>query len=379
MADGNGMQIRFLLIPAGVLLVLAGGAMLWRHFNPAGPAPGDAIPVAVRAAPASTKPVAVSAAPASAKPVAVSAVSPSTAPTATSPQLFQDTVLLKVNGEPVLEKDVAMALPAGPSNVDASWVREFRIERRIRLAAVRQFLAANTVSVPDNVVEQTLEDLRKTPPSLGCPCCRFATLDAFMQSEYLTLDELRQEIRNNEGLQRYAEAMWEAQYPEGKKRTELLQKEQPSVAGRYVKLYQIFFNTFQQPGYAENPDRVCADALKKAQAAVARLRKGERFQDIARDVSEDNISRADGGDLGCIPMDAYGKEFAAAVSALKPGECSGPFSSPWGDHIVLRESMADADVLDVLKKDYMDRTIQEAAQTAQKDAKIEWITQSKPE
>jgi hypothetical protein len=195
-----------------------------------------------------------------------------------------------------------------------------------------------------------------------------------MQSQYLTLEELRQEIRNNEGLQRYAQAMWDAQYPVGEKRTEWLRKEQPAVAGRYAKLCQIFFNTFQQPGYAEEPDRVCAEALKKAKAAFARLRKGERFQDIARDVSEDNSSRAAGGDLGCVPMDAFGKEFAAAVAVLNAGEYSEPISTPWGCHIVLRESMAEADVLDVLKKEYIDRKSQEALETAQKGAKVEWTT-----
>jgi hypothetical protein len=355
MADGDRMQIRFLLIPAGVLLVLVGAAMLWRRFNPAGPAPGAAIPAPVRAA------------------------SSQTAPVAESPPLPSNTVLVKVNGEPVLEKDVAMAIPPGSSNVDASWVREFRLERRIRLAAMRQFLAANAISVPADLVEQVLEDMRKTPPSLGCPCCRFPTLDAFMQSQYLTLDELRQEIRNNEGLQRYAQAMWDAQYPEGEKRTAFLQKEEPVVARRYAKLYQIFFNTFQQPDFADAPDRVRAEALKKAEAALARLRKGERFQDVARDVSEDNVSREKGGDLGCVPIDAFGKEFAVVVSALKPGDYSEPVATPWGYHIVLRESMADADVLDVLQKEYLDSKTQEAEQVAQKDAKVEWIAAVRPD
>ena len=105
---------------------------------------------------------------------------------AESPPLPPDAVLVKVNGEPVLEKDVAMALPAGDSKVDASWVREFRLERRIRLVSVRQFLTANAVSVPDDTVEQTLQDMKKNPPSLGCPCCRFPTPGCVHASQYLT-------------------------------------------------------------------------------------------------------------------------------------------------------------------------------------------------
>jgi hypothetical protein len=373
MADNNGMQIRFLLIPAGVLLVLVGGALLWRHFSPAAPAPGAAMPIAVPM----SAPVGVVSSPRTTG--SATAVSSSNAPAIEAPPLPADTVLVKVNGEPVLEKDVAMALPAGSSNVDGAWVREFRLERLIRLASTRQFLTSNAVSVPDDEVEKTLADMRKNPPSLGCPCCRFPTLDAFMQSQYLTLNELRQEIRNSQGLQSYALAMWEARYPEGPKRAELLQKEQPAVERRYAKLYQIFFNTFQQPNFANEPDRVRAEALKKAQAAMARLRKGERFQDVAREVSEDTVSRVNGGDLGCIPLDAFGKEFASAVSALKPGDYSEPIATPWGCHIVLRESMDAADVLDVLKSDYIERRTQEAQQLAQKDAKVEWIAAVRPD
>ncbi len=357
MADDHGMQIRFLLIPAGVLLLLVGAALLWRRFNPPAPVPAPVVAI----------------------PGPIRAESSPAATAAASPPLPSDAVLVKVNGEPVVEKDVAMAVPPGSSNVDASWVREFRLERRIRLLSIGQFLAANAVSVPDDVIEETLQDMRKNPPSLGCPCCRFPSLDAFMQSQYLTLDELRQEIRNNEGLQRYAQGMWDTRYPEGQKRTELLQKEQPVVERQYAKLYQIFFNTFQQPDFADEPDRVRAEALKKAEAAMARLRKGERFQDVAREVSEDNVSRVNGGDLGCVPIDAFGKEFADAVSVLKPGDYSQPIATPWGYHIVLREAMAGADVLDVLQKEYVDARMQEAQQLAQKDAKVEWIGAVRPD
>ena len=104
MADDHGMQIRFLLIPAGVLLVLVGAALLWRHFNPPAPEPVVAIRAPVRAA------------------------SSPAATVAASPPLPADAVLVKVNGEPVLEKDVAMAVPPGSSNVDASWVQ--RVQAR---------------------------------------------------------------------------------------------------------------------------------------------------------------------------------------------------------------------------------------------------------
>jgi parvulin-like peptidyl-prolyl isomerase len=64
---------------------------------------------------------------------------------------------------------------------------------------------------------------------------------------------------------------------------------------------------------------------------------------------------------------------------LKPGDYSEPISTPWGYHIVLRESLGEADALDVLKKEYIDRRRQEAEELAQKDAKVEWIAARRPD
>ncbi len=57
----------------------------------------------------------------------------------------------------------------------------------------------------------------------------------------------------------------------------------------------------------------------KAEAALARVRSGEAFEAVAREVSEDG-NRAKGGEIGLRPASRLPDPFVEATRALKPGE-----------------------------------------------------------
>jgi peptidyl-prolyl cis-trans isomerase C len=68
---------------------------------------------------------------------------------------------------------------------------------------------------------------------------------------------------------------------------------------------------------------------------VARLlAEGQDFAALARRVSRDPASRADGGDLGWMSRDAVLPELSRAVFSTPPGEVSSPFRSQYGWHVV---------------------------------------------
>ncbi|TRO92013.1 peptidylprolyl isomerase, partial [Glycocaulis profundi] len=68
---------------------------------------------------------------------------------------------------------------------------------------------------------------------------------------------------------------------------------------------------------------------------VARLlAEGQDFAALARRVSRDPASRADGGDLGWMSRDAVLPELSRAVFSTPPGEVSSPFRSEYGWHVV---------------------------------------------
>jgi peptidyl-prolyl cis-trans isomerase SurA len=66
-------------------------------------------------------------------------------------------------------------------------------------------------------------------------------------------------------------------------------------------------------------EAVVAERRARAEAAMRRVRGGEDFTAVAREVSED-ANHAQGGDIGMRPVDRLPDLFVAAVQSLKPGE-----------------------------------------------------------
>jgi peptidyl-prolyl cis-trans isomerase C len=73
------------------------------------------------------------------------------------------------------------------------------------------------------------------------------------------------------------------------------------------------------------------DAAKQGQEALA---KGEKFEVLAKKISQDPASAARGGDLGFFMSGTLIPEFEKAVFSLKVGETSGIVRSPYGYHII---------------------------------------------
>jgi len=75
-------------------------------------------------------------------------------------------------------------------------------------------------------------------------------------------------------------------------------------------------------------------ALSKATDLYSKLRDGADFAGLAKTTSEDSVTAARGGDLGPIFEGTVDQSFFDAAVALKKGEFSKPFATPFGVHIV---------------------------------------------
>lgn len=105
------------------------------------------------------------------------------------------------------------------------------------------------------------------------------------------------------------------------------------------------------------------DALK----VIAELKKGSKFEDIAKKSSTDDGSAALGGDLGYFTKNQMVKPFADAAFTLKVGSYTQePVETPFGWHVILVEDHRDkqAPAFEDMKNDLRNYMARERYQKA---------------
>ncbi len=83
---------------------------------------------------------------------------------------------------------------------------------------------------------------------------------------------------------------------------------------------------------------ILLDDQAAANAAIAKLNSGAKFEQLVNKLSKDTGSQAQGGDLGWVDPRAMGGGFAQALDKTKNGQvASQPVQSQYGWHVILRE------------------------------------------
>jgi peptidyl-prolyl cis-trans isomerase C len=88
---------------------------------------------------------------------------------------------------------------------------------------------------------------------------------------------------------------------------------------------------------------ILVEKESEAKAIIAQLKKGGKFEEIAKKSSKDPGSGAKGGDLDWAPAGNYVAEFATALTALAKGKMTEtPVKSQFGYHIIRLDDVRDA-------------------------------------
>ena len=114
-----------------------------------------------------------------------------------------------------------------------------------------------------------------------------------------------------------------------------------------------------------------------AKAIIAQLKKGAKFEAVAKKSSKDG-SAANGGDLDWANPKAYVKEFSDALASLKKGKITDvPVKSQYGYHIIRLDDVRDIKLptLDEIKS----QIVQHLQQTKLEDYRKELMAKAKIE
>jgi peptidyl-prolyl cis-trans isomerase C len=144
----------------------------------------------------------------------------------------------------------------------------------------------------------------------------------------------------------------------------------PAVSDTAVKAYYDQHpETFAQPEvHARHilirvdptaSDMEKAEALKKAQDVLARAKKGEAFDKLAAQFSQDPGSATQGGDLGWFAKGQMVAPFDSAAFALHPGQLSGVVPTQFGYHVIKVEENRTGRPLEEMKEQIRQYLVQQ--------------------
>jgi len=103
------------------------------------------------------------------------------------------------------------------------------------------------------------------------------------------------------------------------------------------KLQDLFASRVPMTEEQVHARHILVETEEEAQTVLARLEAGEDFVSLAKELSTDESTREDGGDLGWLPRGVMVPEFEEAAFALQPGETGDIVQTSFGYHIILVE------------------------------------------
>jgi parvulin-like peptidyl-prolyl isomerase len=119
--------------------------------------------------------------------------------------------------------------------------------------------------------------------------------------------------------------------------SELFEKEimsKAKVSDQEVKEYYEKHKQDFAPTTQIRASHILVKTEDEAKKVLERLKKGEKFADIAKAVSIDSGSAKNGGDLGFFSKGQMVPEFEKAAASLNVGEISVPVKTQFGYHII---------------------------------------------
>jgi peptidyl-prolyl cis-trans isomerase C len=92
----------------------------------------------------------------------------------------------------------------------------------------------------------------------------------------------------------------------------------------------------------ESKPEVVVEKQKAAEAIAARVKKGEDFAKLAKELSEDPSAKENSGDLNFFGKEQMVPEFSEAAFKMKTGDISEPVRSQFGYHVIKVTDRHDA-------------------------------------
>jgi peptidyl-prolyl cis-trans isomerase SurA len=277
-----------------------------------------------------------------------------------------DEIIVRVNGDIILKSEL--------ENAKTTLRNDLTQQQHLQGAQLEQTFTEQSKFLLRDLIDQTLLVQQAKEAGINADLEIVKTMER-MRQEYkfetmeglekaiveqgISLEDYKQQIRN-----RYltSQVLGREVYPkilitteEMRKYYESNQKNFDRPAG--IQLSEITIGTDNR-----TPDEVAAQR-KKAEDALAAIKKGDDFADTARKFSEAPTAQ-DGGVLGFFPTGQLAKALEDAVSNLDKGQTTDILTLPYGFVILKVDDKHSGGILsfDLAQKEIQDQLFQQLVQ-----------------
>lgn len=244
---------------------------------------------------------------------------------AASGSVVVDRVVAVVNDEIITMSDLQREQIKRGDGKDERIVLEEMIDRKLQMVAARR----SGLEATEREVNEAIADIRKRN-SLDT-----AQFEAALAKEGLTLDQYRTELREQMSLSRLANKYVRTGATVEEQEVRAYYDRNPGQFSLTEEV-RVRHLVLKVPAGA-SPETIAA-AQARADALMARLRKGEDFVKLIRESSEGPTAALD-GDLGFLARGQAIPEIDEAAKVLKPGEYAGPLRTEDGFQIIRLEEV----------------------------------------
>jgi parvulin-like peptidyl-prolyl isomerase len=183
---------------------------------------------------------------------------------------------------------------------------------------------AAKMEVTDAEVEARIEGFR----------ARFGSAEAFaaqLAKSGVTMDKVKEDVRDSLRQERWLDSQIAGKDKVTDAEVEAMYKQN---IGQFEEKEQVRAShiLILVPEGA-TPDVVAAKK-KAAQAIAERVKKGEPFDKLAKELSEDPTAKENSGDLDFFEREQMVPEFSDAAFKMKKGDISDPVQSKYGFHVI---------------------------------------------
>jgi len=237
-------------------------------------------------------------------------------------------IVARVNGRPIhLRQIVALAREGLEKSQDREKDKPGAMRQAMQQYVVRELLLqealARGITADPKALEQSFDELR----------LRYRGDKAwadYLASQGHTPQSFKEELRVRQTVQALlTQESLKVEVTEEEARARLAANPNPFGLGDRLTVAHILLRAPEKAGAGQR-----AQAKAKAEFALERAREGVDFGTLARELSEDEATRKEGGRLPELAPGDRDPRFEAAAGALKPGETSGVIEAREGFEIV---------------------------------------------